>query len=307
MELFKKKFGPVFLKEDSESTFFIERMNVLLDKATGELKREIEKNIKLASYGEIGENTIAFELKNSGIDMFILHDIYLEVGEMSAQIDYMLFTRRRVYIIECKNLIGNITVDNDGNFVRKYELFGKQVKEGIYSPITQNERHMEVIKQLRAATKSNPISRAMFESNFEHIYIPIVVLANPRTVLNDRYAKKEVKRKIYRADQLVRVIKELESEEKSDLYSEKDIREHAEFFLNASLPNKSDYSKKYEEMLDKCEKEKVTTDEHTTPQKKMCPRCGAELVIRTAKKGVNAGGQFWGCSSFPNCRYIENI
>ena len=72
MGLFKKKIGPVFLKEDSESTLFIEKMNALLEKATGDLKKEIEKNIKLASYGEIGENTIAFELKNSGMDMFVL-------------------------------------------------------------------------------------------------------------------------------------------------------------------------------------------------------------------------------------------
>lgn len=43
MGLFKKKIGPVFLKEDSESTLFIEKMNALLDKATGDLKKEIEK------------------------------------------------------------------------------------------------------------------------------------------------------------------------------------------------------------------------------------------------------------------------
>lgn len=308
MDLFKKKFGPVFLKENSESSLFIEKMNVLLEKASGDLKKEIEKNIKLASYGEIGEKTIAFELKNSGIDMYILHDIFLELGEMSAQIDYMIFTRRRVYIIECKNLIGDITIDNDGNFVRKYELFGRQVREGIYSPITQNERHMEVIKQVRTTTKNNVISRTMFESNFENVYRPIVVLANPKTILNDRYAKKEVKQKIYRADQLIRVIKELDGEVKGDMYSEKEIRELAEFFLRASVNNKSDYSKKYEEMLDKCRNEQSTTriDEDAS-QKKKCPRCGADLVIRTAKKGSNAGGKFWGCSSFPKCRYIENI
>jgi hypothetical protein len=28
-------------------------------------------------------------------------------------------------VIECKNLIGNIEIDNGGNFIRTYELFGK--------------------------------------------------------------------------------------------------------------------------------------------------------------------------------------
>lgn len=33
-----------------------------------------------------------------------------------------------------------------------------------------------------------------------------------------------------------------------------------------------------------------------------CPLCGAEMALRTAKKGPNAGEKFWGCSAFPKCR-----
>ncbi|MFC1818246.1 DUF2034 domain-containing protein [Thermodesulfobacteriota bacterium] len=33
-----------------------------------------------------------------------------------------------------------------------------------------------------------------------------------------------------------------------------------------------------------------------------CPQCGNSMVLRTAKKGSNAGKQFWGCSNFPKCR-----
>ncbi len=36
--------------------------------------------------------------------------------------------------------------------------------------------------------------------------------------------------------------------------------------------------------------------------KKVCPKCGAEMVLRTAKRGPNLGHQFWGCSRFPECR-----
>lgn len=38
-----------------------------------------------------------------------------------------------------------------------------------------------------------------------------------------------------------------------------------------------------------------------------CPRCGADLVIRRASRGANAGSDFWGCSSYPKCRYTEDI
>lgn len=33
-----------------------------------------------------------------------------------------------------------------------------------------------------------------------------------------------------------------------------------------------------------------------------CPKCGAEMVLRTAKTGANAGNQFWGCPNYPRCR-----
>ncbi len=33
-----------------------------------------------------------------------------------------------------------------------------------------------------------------------------------------------------------------------------------------------------------------------------CPNCQAPMVRRTAKKGANAGAQFWGCSKYPVCR-----
>ena len=42
----------------------------------------------------------------------------------------------------------------------------------------------------------------------------------------------------------------------------------------------------------------------TTPPARACPKCGAEMVIRTAKRGDNAGNQFWGCSKFPQCRQM---
>jgi len=33
-----------------------------------------------------------------------------------------------------------------------------------------------------------------------------------------------------------------------------------------------------------------------------CPRCGSAMVRRIAKRGPSAGGAFWGCTAFPECR-----
>ena len=35
-----------------------------------------------------------------------------------------------------------------------------------------------------------------------------------------------------------------------------------------------------------------------------CPKCGAMMLLRTANKGANAGGQFWGCPKYPACKGI---
>lgn len=37
-----------------------------------------------------------------------------------------------------------------------------------------------------------------------------------------------------------------------------------------------------------------------------CPRCGGNLVVRTARKGKNAGRRFWGCETFPKCRFVKH-
>ncbi|HEV7927532.1 MAG TPA: restriction endonuclease [Verrucomicrobiae bacterium] len=37
--------------------------------------------------------------------------------------------------------------------------------------------------------------------------------------------------------------------------------------------------------------------------RKYCPKCESEMVMRMATKGLGAGKQFWGCSTYPRCRF----
>jgi len=39
----------------------------------------------------------------------------------------------------------------------------------------------------------------------------------------------------------------------------------------------------------------------------LCPKCNSPMVRRTARKGPNAGGQFWGCIRYPRCKGTRNI
>jgi|TARA_R110000772_G_scaffold257336_2_gene374093 restriction system protein len=54
-----------------------------------------------------------------------------------------------------------------------------------------------------------------------------------------------------------------------------------------------------------------TTRKQTRPKQTLstaidCPRCGSALVRRRARRGKQVGQEFWGCSSFPTCRYTRD-
>lgn len=44
---------------------------------------------------------------------------------------------------------------------------------------------------------------------------------------------------------------------------------------------------------------------HAAPM--VCPQCGAPLVKKLAKRGARMGSAFFGCSTFPSCRYTRDI
>ncbi len=244
MELFKKFRDTVFLKTDSDLTRQLESLKSIKDKVNN--KDEIDKDIKLLEYGIKGENDIAFELKNAHLGMYVLHDVTYEIDGNKAQIDYLIFSRGYSYIIECKNLIGNITVDNNGQFYREYEYNGKKIKEGIYSPYTQALRHKDILKKVWLSYH-NKVDNFLFADKLgKDFFIPLVVLSNPKSLLNIRYAPKEIKSHILRADQLVNYIQNgIDKIDKMYLYSEKTLKKIAETWLERSVVNNTDITNKY--------------------------------------------------------------
>jgi restriction system protein len=47
---------------------------------------------------------------------------------------------------------------------------------------------------------------------------------------------------------------------------------------------------------------KATRPTTDTAHATACPLCTKPMVRRTAKRGANAGGEFWGCTGYPACR-----
>lgn len=228
MALFSKNkiVEPIVYKDSNQATLELQKIQELLKNNKNE---ELERKAKLIHYGIEGEKNILFELKNSHMPMYILHDIYIEHNDLSAQIDYIIITRSQVYFIECKNLIGTINIDHNGNFTREYTINGRKIKEGIYSPITQNRRHLDLYKKLRLSQKGK-ISATLFDKTFDTTYHSLIVLANPKSILNDKYAPKEIKQKVIKADQLIDYLKKHET--KDSLFSYDAMLQFVENLMN---------------------------------------------------------------------------
>lgn len=308
MGLFSKP-EVVIARESTNAKVYLEKLEELLPEAEDEVKEKIQREIAVTKAGIAGEANILFELKNSNMDLVILHDIYIETEEgQSAQIDFVVIAPKITYLIECKNLYGNIEINAKGDFIRSMQYGGKWHKEGIYSPITQNMRHMEILKEC-CAEKKNLIMGFGFRKYFDNFYKSLIVLANPKTVVNDRYAPKEIKNQVLRADQLVAVIKKMEADSGEIASSKKQMKERAESLLSKTSEKRKDYVEKYKKIIEKVKSKKEEGKEETQKQEEalICPKCGAPMVLRVAKKGEKAGKKFYGCSQFPKCRFIMNI
>lgn len=237
---------PVFLKEGSSAEQQLANLRALYAEARGagapeELLADIERDGKLVDYGIAGEKQLAFELANSHMPLIVIHDLYLEHGGLSAQIDYLVFTRHIALVLECKNLYGDITINERGDFVRAMQYGGYTHKEGIYSPITQLQRHLELVKQMGADGKGG-LAKLGFEHWFDDNFKSLVVLANPKTVLHDRYAPAAVREKVVRADKLIETVKRMDSESKNTALTDRELRAWAERWLSRGSECPTDYA-----------------------------------------------------------------
>ena len=239
----------IILKESNAAKDHLDKLESLLPKANKDVKDAIQKEIAVTKAGIAGEDNIMFELKHSNMDMVVLHDINLETKSgLKAQIDFIVVTSKVIFLIECKNLVGNIDIDSKGAFIRTVTYGTKKQKEGIYSPITQGERHLSVLKEAKLDNAGLVTSLAI-KRNFDSSYKSLVVLANPKTIVNDRYAPKEIKSQVIRADQLVSNMKNIIAASNDFASTKKEMMSIAQGILDMNIESRKDYAAKYEELV----------------------------------------------------------
>ena len=219
----------VLYKEDTTTQKELDRMKEYLKTHPN---KDLENKVKLFEYGLAGEKEVLYELLHSGIGMYILHNVSFEYKGKSAQIDFVVITARCTYFIECKNFIGNITINSKGDFVRTYMKNNRKVTEGTYNPITQSKRHLEIIKE-QNYDNANILYKMNFEKTFDSFHDYIVVMANPKIIINDKYAPKNIKERLVKADQIIECLKRLESK-RDPFRFEKDIKKVADVYIESN-------------------------------------------------------------------------
>ena len=216
----------IFLKDESQLEPQIEEMKNLLGKGYDDKK--INWDINCFEKGKRGEEQIAYELKHSNIGMYVLRDVNFTFEDLCVQIDFVVVTSSYCYLIECKNMNGNISVNSDGQFSKESYYNGKKIREGMDSPYGQSVRHLNLVKKwLMKNVKTN-----LTENEFYDNYKPLIVFSNKKGMLFDYFAPKEVKDVIVRIDNLLSY---LETQEKNSKKENKRTQEEMFYQAKAIL------------------------------------------------------------------------
>ena len=237
-----------------KDTIFYKKNSDLQDKydALRKLNEEFPNNEKILNEllivknGLHGEDEISYQLNKSHIGMYVLRDIKLKYEDLTAQIDYVIITSAFIYYIECKNLIGNIIVNEKGDFIREYTINGNKIKKGMYSPLRQVEAQREVVRKIWES-RSSKFSKLIASKHFDYYRKVLVVAANHDTILDTSKAPNDIKYKVLKVDSLIRQLEYDFNHRKNGeyLYSKKEMEEIAKSYCNLSLNDDVDYYEYY--------------------------------------------------------------
>lgn len=164
---------PIFTKDfESENPQLNQLLELYPRIKPGQKKDWVARDIAYVKQGIEGERNVYFELKNSFLPILCLHDIRLESDDYVAQLDFIVISNKFICIMETKKLNGDVEITHDGDFIRTIKSYNGRFikKEGMYSPISQNERHMKILKEI--LVKEKLIEKLPVNS--------LVVMANPQ-------------------------------------------------------------------------------------------------------------------------------
>jgi restriction system protein len=197
-----------------------------------------------------------------------INNVTISTANGTTQIDHVIVSRYGIFVVETKNIKGWIYGD-EKQAQWTQVLYGKKYR--FQNPLLQNYRHTKALAEFLGIEHSKIHSVVMFWSECE-FKTPM-----PPNVLDRGYSA-HIKSK----DEV--------------LFTDEEVNEIYEAIKTGMLPKGWSTRRQHLNSL----KERYSSET-------ACPKCGGELVLRTARKGANAGKQFYGCSRFPSCRYVRDV
>jgi len=200
-----------------------------------------------------------------------IHNVTLPTSDGSTQIDHIFVSRFGIFVVETKNMKGWIFgSENQKQWTQK--IYKKTYK--FQNPLHQNYKHLKTLELALDIPESALKSVVVFTGESE--------------------LKTSMPENVTKGIGFISYIKSFDSQILTD-----EMVRNAVNTINAERfePNRST-NKRHIEML--------SARSNIKDQRK-CPKCGKDMILRTAKKGENVGNNFWGCSGFPMCRTVENI
>ena len=278
--------------------------------------------------GKYGEDLIARKLKWAkifGFSGLVLRNVYIpaELGE-TTEVDLIYITKKGLFIIESKNYSGWI-------FGRERDRYWTQSmpdrsKNRFFNPILQNRGHIKWLKDFLHNETIPCFSLIVFSERCElkqlqfydenckviHRGDLFLTVRSMWKRLPDKLDKKQ-RKNIYASLSVLQNADEAMKQQHIDRIrqaygtQEQEPALCGESFTTTDTPDTAaslpDSSAAVPEQSEKPE-QSGKAPENVLPS---CPKCGSALILRIAKRGENAGKQFYGCSAFPKCRYMQNI
>ena len=135
----------------------------------------------------------------------VIHDLRLEHGGRTAQIDHLLINRwMDIYVLETKSFHSGIKITEEGEFLRSNNYTHSY--EGMASPLEQNERHIQVLKDVVASIDWPTRLGLRIAPNFQSF---VLVSSSARIIRPKRFDASRV----IKADQLKKSIwRDIDSE-----------------------------------------------------------------------------------------------
>lgn len=253
-----------------------------------------------------------------------LFNCYLPKGDgTTTEIDVILIHSTGIFVIESKNYSGWIFGSENGKTWTQtlQNGRGKARKEHFYNPIMQNNTHIKSLKKVIG--NHVPVYSVIAFS--ERCTLKSVTIESADVkVINRQHISETVK---YMGNRSIQALSKMDVERIYEMLYPCTQTTEYEKIQHIENVNAIKHSGTRHKAAEKEDVEKVTETENVTKpeieaavpeqtkeenvveqdNKRVCPRCGAELVLRTAKKGEHAGEQFYGCSCFPKCRYKQSI